>query len=59
MADEEPAPAEDRFAEIEFEEMSKIIIKKRAYCQKNMQKVYGLLWGLCNPVLIRACETHS
>ena len=32
--DDEPA-AEDRFAEIEFEEMSKIVIKKRAYYQEN------------------------
>ena len=55
-ADDEPA-AEDRFAEIEFEEMSKIVIKKRAYYQENKLKVYGLLWGLCNPAL-RACETH-
>ncbi len=50
--DDEPA-AEDRFAE-----MSKIVIKKRAYYQENKLKVYGLLWGLCNPALVRACETH-
>jgi hypothetical protein len=55
--DKEPVPDEHRFAEIEFEELSRIIIKKRACYQVNKQKVYGL-WRLCNLALIRACETH-
>ena len=43
-AGDDKSAAEDRFAEIEFEEMSKIVIKKRAYYQENKLKVYGLLW---------------
>ena len=31
---------------------------ERAYYQDNKLKVYFLLWGLCNPALVRACETH-